>query len=43
LIGLYLLSKPESGFTVDYGYVAETNLKRLTRRLEVLEDSLSNK
>ena len=40
LIGVYLLSKPESGFTVDYGYVAETNLKRLTRRMEVLQDSL---
>jgi len=40
LIGVYLLSKPASGSTVDYGYVAETNLKRMNRRMEVLQDSL---
>ena len=43
LTNVNLLVKPENGFTVDYGYVAETNLKRLTNRMEVLQDSLRNK
>jgi hypothetical protein len=43
LTNINLLVKPENGFTVDYGYVAETNLIRLTNRMEVFQDSLSNK
>ncbi len=43
LSNVNLLVKPEDGFKVDYGYVAETNLKRLTNRMEVLQDSFSNK
>lgn len=38
-----LLVKPKNGFTIDYAYVAETNLKRMTNRMEVLQDSLRNK
>lgn len=43
LTNVNILVKPEYGFTVDYSYVAETNLKRLTLRMEVLQDSLREK
>lgn len=43
LANVNLLVKPEDGFTVDYSYVAETNLDRMTNRMEVLQDSLRNK
>jgi len=43
LTNVNLLVKPENGFTVDYAYVAESNLKRLTNRMEILQDSLSSR